>query len=219
MDRLQEWNERGSLARRTLVLLAKPLVRGWAGGLFALLGSAVVFPLVFIQGTHINHGTMPYFVGGLIATAVIFAGSALTARLLTPDLAFSVEKIMLGEYTEGVVFQPTVEAQNNEVASVVVHNWKGRLEMGGQSHSLRRAVGQAKLAEGLDLPFLDRIGPLPPGPTVAHLQFVADGMPKAQVEAAMSARSPVVLSVEVMAGKHRWQTTTDLSSLPIERRR
>jgi len=210
------------IGRRAAWLYARPLVRGWSGGLFSLLASAVVFPLVFINGTHINHGTMPYFIGGLIATGIVFLGSALTARLLTPDLVFKLEKLVLGEWRATptsppfAVIQPTLEAENGETAAVVMHEWRAHLEMTGTTYHLRQLVGQPALEGGLQLPFLDRIGPLPPGPTAAHLQFAVDGVRREQVRNAMTAGNPLFLTVEVRSGKHWWKTKKDISELPMQ---
>jgi hypothetical protein len=127
---------------------------------------------------------------------VVFLGSAITARLRTPDLAFKVEKLAINEFAEGAVLQVTLEGQNNEDSSVVMHDWRACLDIGEQTRRLRRAVGQPRLPGTLDLPFLDRIGPLPPGPTDAQLHFVVDGMRQSEVDKALSSGTPVVLSVE-----------------------
>jgi hypothetical protein len=176
---------------------------------------------VFLKGTEINRGTMSYFIGGLIATGVVFLGSALTARLLTPNLVFNVEKIVLGEWRATLdgppfaVLQPTLEAENDETTAVVMHEWRGRLEMMGTTYQMRRLVGQPALESGLQLPFLDRIGPLPPGPTTAHLQFAVDGVGRPQVSEALASGGAVLLTVEVRSGGHWWTAQKDLSTLPI----
>lgn len=195
-----------------------PLVRGWSGGLFLLMASAVVFPLIFISGTHLNRGTMPYFLGALAASALIFLGSAATARAVRPNVVFLIEKLALSERDYEAVLQPAVEVQNNEGTPVVMHDWRARLVIAQATHRLRRVIGQARIEQGLELPFLDRMGPLPPGPTLAHIQFAVEGMRQAQVDDAMESGSPVVLTVEVQSGRHWWQAEVDLSALPRERR-
>lgn len=200
-----------------LRLVAKPVVRAWSGGLFVLAAGGVVFPLAFIKGTHLNHGTTPYFIAVLGTSGLIFLGSALAASVTPPALAFKLEKAVINQVAEGAVIQPAVEAQNDENISVVMNDWRAHLAVGSHTHQLRREVGQSQLAGGLDLPFLDRIGPLPPGPTIAHLRFVVVGVTQEQLVEAIGA-GPAVLTLEVRSGKHWSQASLDLSQAPKETR-
>jgi hypothetical protein len=66
--------------KRSVSALGHPGVRKASGGAFAGITGAVVIPLLFIEGTTLNHGAFPYLIGGLVVSAGIFVASWLIAR-------------------------------------------------------------------------------------------------------------------------------------------
>ncbi len=66
--------------KRPRLAFAHANVREGAGGVFAAMTGAVLIPLLFIKGTELNKGALPYFLVALVASAVIFVLSWIADR-------------------------------------------------------------------------------------------------------------------------------------------
>lgn len=141
------------------------------------------------------------------------------AALSSTGLLLHVGGVVLGEADDGAVLQPTVSVTNPGASGLGVYGWQATLEYAGETHELRHLFGQQPLHGSLDLPFLDRIGPLHPGQTTGLLQFLAPDLRQLDVVSAFNSPDggPMTLLLR-LSGPHgqAWETSADLRALSQE---
>jgi hypothetical protein len=138
-------------------------------------------------------------------------------KALEPSrLALRIEGLMTGELNSELALQPTIRATNPSREPIAISEWTATLEYEGRTHTLRHMLGATSLAGSIDLPFLDRIHPLPPGQTAGLLLFVT---PRVRMDpfiraVSISSEDSILLSVRLVGARDQeWATTVDVRAL------
>jgi hypothetical protein len=189
-----------------------------------VLGLTLTTLIVFwtVKGTKPSgSAVLPALYGTLVASALIWLLTALLRqRASRSRLDLHIEGVLIGEADFETLLQLTVRANNTGTGEAVVHGWTARLALSGRTHDLRQVLGQDRLHGSVDLPFLDRIGPLRPGQTAGLLQFAVPALRQSAIlEALDSWAEPIKLLLELKGGGRRsWRTEADLQALATQKR-
>jgi hypothetical protein len=191
-----------------------------AGTVFGLsIAALIVFWTV--KGTKPSGSAVfPALYGALGASALIWLLAALLRRRASRShLDLHIEGVMVGETDYEALLQPTITVNNTGIGEAVVHGWLATLEFAGQLHDLRHVFGQGRLRGSVDLPFLDRIGPLGPGQTHGLLQFAVPGVRQVPVVDSLKAPGePVKLLLTLRGrGRRQWHAEADLRALASQK--
>lgn len=190
----------------------------------AILVVALMFAVFQLKGAHTTAiGALRAARGEIESVRAELANvtAELDTALSPTTLVLDIPGVLMGERDYEAVMQPTVRATNPGQSGLVIHDWAAKLEYRGSVHDLRHEIGQQRLEGSLDLPFADRLGPLPPGQTAGLLQFAVPGVRKDAVVGAIDSpdAGPATLSLTLKgANDQTWSTAVDLRALGDERR-
>jgi hypothetical protein len=190
------------------------------GTVFGLSATALIVFWTVKDTKPSGSAVFPVLYGALAASALIWLLVALLRRRESRShLDFHIEGVLIGETDYEALLQPTIKVSNTGIGGVVVHGWQAKLELSGQAHDLRHVFGQGRLRGSVDLPFLNRIGPLEPGQTYGLLQFAVPGLRQALIlDVLDSPGGPVKLLLEARGqGRRKWHAEADLSALAAQK--
>jgi hypothetical protein len=197
------------------------LLRARGGGDVVRLSAAALLAFLTVAGTKpAGSAVIPALCGVIGASALIWLLTEwLRRRTGRTHLGLHVGGVIISEADCDALLQITVQVRNPGTESVPVYGWRTVLMIAGRAHDLRHVYGHDRVHGSVDLPFLDRLGPLAPGQAAGLLQFSVPGMRQAPVVEALDAPDPLVLQLELDGrGRRKWRTAVDLRELAAEKR-